>query len=314
MTLERVLTEAKTAELSEGQVRRMKAQDGDQVLSLRYTRNRGKNFSYASKNKNNSSYRNRESDRNSKQTRLSFAEENQKGFKCFRCNKEGQMARSSVCAAKGKKCKTCGKIGHFSVVCWNNKTSQKEKVVGFNKRSEINVIKQETFRSSSEEDVFHVEERTKSLREIELWVENVPIHFIIDSGAGVNVIDSRSCKFFLEKTKKKISQTDMKLYAYGSEVPLDLKGEIEYNVAYRRNTVLTKIYIVKGECSGCLLGKKTAEELGVLRMDMNELTKEISIQRNKWDKQSIVKSFPNVFEGVGKLKNVQVSIHIDEKN
>ena len=169
---------------------------------------------------------------------------------------KGHMARSSVCAAKGKKCKMCGKIGHFSVVCWNNKTSQKEKVVGFNKRSEINVIKQETFRSSSEEDVFHVEERTKILREIELLVENVPIHFIIDSGAGVNIIDSRSCEFFLEKTKKKISQTDMKLYAYGSEVPLDLKGEIECNVAYRRNTVLTKKYIVKRECSGCLLGRK----------------------------------------------------------
>ena len=66
------------------------------------------------------------------------------------------------------------------------------------------MIKQETIESSSEDDIFHVEGKTKNLIKIEILVENVPINFIIESDAGINVIDIWSCEKSLGKTKKKL--------------------------------------------------------------------------------------------------------------
>ena len=53
-----------------------------------------------------------------------------------------------------------------------------------------------------------------------------------------------------------------------------------------------------------LLGKITATELGVLKVGIN-----IAMVTSKAD--SLKQQYPEVFEGVGKLKNKQISLDID---
>ena len=43
---------------------------------------------------------------------------------CFCCNKKGHRAGFSDCPAKFKECRTCGKLGHFAIVCKSGKVSQ----------------------------------------------------------------------------------------------------------------------------------------------------------------------------------------------
>ena len=59
----------------------------------------------------------------------------------------------------------------------------------------------------------------------------------------------------------------MKLFTYGSNTPLKLRGKINCEISYKEESVPADIYVVSSKYSGCLLGKNTAEELGILKIN-----------------------------------------------
>ena len=98
-------------------------------------------------------------------------------------------------------------------------------------------------------------------------VGETPTKFIVDSGAGVNIIDSHSFDKLCQTENLSLRSTDMKLFTYGSDVPMKLRGKVNCQISHKKETVPADIYIVSNRYSGCLLGKDTAEELGILKID-----------------------------------------------
>lgn len=103
----------------------------------------------------------------------------------------------------------------------------------------------------------------------------------------------------------------MKLYAYGCEKPLKLRGKVLCSIDYEGRSVLTDIYVVVNRSSGCLLGKDTAESLGVLKL-VDSIVQG-TYDGGMWDKQTVAEKFPTIVQGVGRLKDTQVSIRVDKK-
>ena len=67
-----------------------------------------------------------------------------------------------------------------------------------------------------------------------------------------------------------------------------------------------KFVVVDNRGAGCLLGHDSAIQLGLLHVDntVNNVSPEI-------DSNNLRTKFPQVFDGVGKLKDYQQTIHVD---
>ena len=103
------------------------------------------------------------------------------------------------------------------------------------------------------------------------------------------------------------ARSSRKLYAYASQTPLDVIGTFSCEVSAGSNTASAKFCVINGE-GDPLLGKDTATSLGVLKIG-------IGIAAVSADPKTIggilQQKYPNVFSGVGKLKDRAVQLHID---
>jgi hypothetical protein len=134
-------------------------------------------------------------------------------------------------------------------------------------------------------------------------VGGIQLEMVIDSGTSTNVID----KHLWEDLKKKhikctSKKTIKKLYSYGSTTSLMVIGTFtaDVNVADRHVTAEFTVIDGKGEP---LLGRKTAIELGVLKLKSPE-----QFVNNVTDRVARHKA---LFEGIGKLKGYKMKLHID---
>ena len=222
------------------------------------------------------------------------------------------MAKSETCPARDKMCRSCGKVGHFAIEC---KTKTRVSAVRTDAQlAEISRLKDSS--SSSEEDVWQLGSVGKHINMTEVLVGKTPTQFVIDSGAGVNIIDSHSFDELCQNEDLTLRNTSMMLFTYGSDTPLQLRGRINCQISYREESVPADIYVVSNKYSGCLLGKDTAEELRILKIDMVQRVSKKRVNEingaYKWTKEAINKRYPSIVKGVGRLKGTQVSIRVDE--
>ena len=129
---------------------------------------------------------------------------------------------------------------------------------------------------------------------------------LIDSGANGNIVDEWTWEQLKAKGVKCESQAaspDKKLYPYASNQPLPVKGSFKCTVAVCDRSTRAEFLVIKGRGIS-LLGKVTATELGVLKVGIN-----IAAVTTK--AHDLKLQYPEVFEGVGKLKDKQISLDID---
>ena len=143
---------------------------------------------------------------------------------------------------------------------------------------------------------------------IEVTVGGCKLNMIIDSGASTNIIDKETWEWLKKnKVKCESARSSRKLYAYASQTPLDVIGTFSCEVSAGSNTASAKFCVINGE-GDPLLGKDTATSLGVLKIG-------IGIAAVSADPKTIggilQQKYPNVFSGVGKLKDRAVQLHID---
>ena len=120
----------------------------------------------------------------------------------------------------------------------------------------------------------------------------------IDTGSDVNIIDEdmyKKIKGYVTLEKPKI-----KLLGYNSNTPLRTIGKFCETVEVRKQLTVAIFYVISGN-SGSLISAETAAALGLIKF-ANMIT----------TKSSILQQYPDVFSGIGKLKGVQVQLHIDE--
>ena len=106
------------------------------------------------------------------------------------------------------------------------------------------------------------------------------------------------------------SKATKKLYSYGNKQPLQVAGTFTADVLVG-NRVLNEVEFVVIESEGhALLGRETAIALGVLQLEPQINSLQLSTDGENRG-PNILDKFPGCCEGIGKLKDFQLKIPID---
>ena len=163
---------------------------------------------------------------------------------------------------------------------------------------------------------------------------------MIDTGASINVIDENAFSRLQNNTKRnsiRLKKPKTKVYAYSSTTPLPVVGTFVTVVESRRRLTSALFYVVK-EDHGSLLSYKTAQELDLIRLNVSSINTttddlyskdQSTSQRSKSTTPStkfkpkclttttsanthvLVKQYEHLFQGVGKMRDVEIKLHID---
>ena len=198
---------------------------------------------------------------------------------------EGHFARDPECKARSVTCSKCRKIGHLAKCC-------RTKVENNTKRGDVHQISEDDFAFSVQSDIRDIPTTDIELGGIQLG------GVLVDSGSTCNVIDRETLK--RKNIKCRSWKSNWKLYSYGSKEPLNTAGEFEAELCYKdRKGTLT--FVVVEEKARPILGRQTSEMLAILKIEINSVSED-----------NLLREFPRIFNGVGKLKGFQAKLHIDE--
>ena len=130
---------------------------------------------------------------------------------------------------------------------------------------------------------------------VSLEVNGVTCKFLGDSGVSVNIVSNDLSKMFDSVLKP----CDTKVCAFNSSNPLSILGKFKALVESYCCSVDSEFLVVDGKTS--LLGYAAAPDLGIL-----QIANAASVERR------VLQNYPSLFSGLGKMKNVQVKLHINE--
>ncbi|XP_053385838.1 uncharacterized protein LOC123539936 [Mercenaria mercenaria] len=219
---------------------------------------------------------------------------------CYSCGRRGHMAKDPNCPAARAACTKCGFIGHFAVKC----KSKRKKI---QPKQKVRSLENETSSDSENEYLFNIKSIGNVSNKITVNVGNIPLNMVIDSGASCNIVDKSTWNFLKSQkqfqclTHKK--STDKKVFAYGSKQPLKLLGIFRAKIEFNSMTIDDVEFSVLDGKGQALLSKDTSISLNVLRIGpVVNLVKEDIMSEN-----------PELFKGIGKMKDFQLQIPIDEK-
>ena len=154
----------------------------------------------------------------------------------------------------------------------------------------------------SDEYVFYVSSVSASKQpKTNVLINDTVVSLLVDSGAGVNILDEVT----YEKLKKNVvlSECKERIMAYGSKMPLPARGKVLLTVKSKvsKKTIQANFHVIKG-ASGNLLGYESATKLGLLHV-LHAVAPSSDVMYH---------DFPGVLNGIGKMKDKQVKLHIDE--
>lgn len=217
---------------------------------------------------------------------------------CRNCG--GQYPHTdSPCPAKGKLCHACKKLNHFASVC---RSKHKSVTKSVNQIDENQSFSENS--DSDEEYLFGVQtnEQVNAVHQKQpkttVIINGLYTEFLIDTGSSINVIDEGT--FSKLKDTPQLKKSDTKVFTYGSNSNLDMKGKFEGTIETNSRITTATVYVVKGNY-GNLLGYKTLVDLQVIPC--------ISSLSSKHEQ--LCEKYKSIFNGIGKLKDTQINIHID---
>ena len=343
LTLADTLAYARTLEITDKAVKALEADNGNLCVSSNSV-----NLVYNQQgNSGAQSPSTRENSDHAKGVRQERTHEQQQSGKkvCYNCGDNYYAGHLSECRAKGKSCFACGKQNHFASMCRSSRgrnTSSKpsEKKGDFNIRSVTD--KAEKSESSDEDSyVFTVPppvekkgtETASKVKTIPVVVEKTNIRMIVDTGATINILDTKA---FNEIKKKNpslhLQHSTHKIYAYMQSQPLPVLGKFEGLIESKQKMAVTVFHVVNGD-GGSLLSYSTATELGIVKLNVNAVAQSgpapytdpredhaefgnespPALKNKKPDSPIMSKlkqEYPTVFNGIGKLKDHEVHLHL----
>ena len=263
-----------------------------------------KNSNYPpSVNPRNSSYNRRETSNSN----FNF---NKTNLRCYNCDKEGHFANSPQCPARGHQCRYCKKYNHYPEVCRSRRRDMEERKFPrneSNKHSESNKQVHSLAAEDSDEEGYIFKLGKGNNTDIILNVEGHNMEFLVDSGSCVDVIDRGTFDQLQSKVKVNLHPSKVKIYAYASETPLKIDGMFYGNISFKGSKHICRFHVISDHKSGCVIGRNTAIELGILKLSQNIH----ALTSDSIYSAELKKKYPAVFQGLGKLKGFQLKLNID---
>lgn len=222
---------------------------------------------------------------------------------CNRCAARPSHA-FKYCPAIKEKCTRCKIRGHYAIKCRTR----------FTKTIENNESSSESSSSSSD-----ITEICNIMSICKPWtitanILEKEIHFKIDSGADETVITFETYKKIQEYEMKR-TKTKLMGPGQGSKRELEVAGVVKAPITWNGRTKKVKMYVVN--TTENLLGRPALEKLEILKWKDNGREKAVNrIQENEpgathlVTKDEIIKTYPELFKGLGKLENFEYNIKI----
>ena len=274
---------------------------------------------------------------------------------CFRCG--GIYPHVNSCPAYNKKCNNCSKMGHFASCCrtktgipsfpspyrqnsspnhrplnavnvntHENSDSECDPVFALNSSSSNNNMEQFS-RGCYDNNLECTSEMYAYVNSIEKFnvtvsVEKQPIRLLIDSGAGINVMNINTFNSINRKLKdnNKISlrKTKTKLLTYGESTPsLRSLGVATVLLETKQKFLTTEFHVVNTQHRNLLSGA-SALKLNLISLPVNNVTasdraEQSSLRTGQRIEPLIDKYKESLFSGkIGKLRDYKVKLHINE--
>ena len=244
------------------------------------------------------------------------------GEKCANCGRTGHRARDLKCPALGKTCNKCHKQNHFASMCRSSVPTRRQSHTPTSRshsqagKGKAHQVADQTAANEDDGYAFNVGATTASTAtshkspRVEICIGNAPTTAIIDSGASCNLLGSNH----LKKLQSKGLSTSLRpchkdLYAYGSTTTLPLLGQFTAPTTVHNRTVDTTFVVINGP-GDILLRRESAEQFEVITF-RNSLAAN-AVSADDEFRCSLLRQYPSVLEGVGKLRDYQATIHIDD--
>ena len=227
---------------------------------------------------------------------------------------------SESCPGHGKYCGNCRGANHFSRLCqskgesnarsdWSPQLGNKKKQGRnrFKSSCDLNQLEHRPeylseSESDNDDDYVLMVDSSKRAPCSEARIMDVPVKMIMDTGASVNILDSGT----YDRIKTAVLPTTTKVYPYGTGKPLLLLGKKTVPVESKTNITIAKLHVAKnGKVP--LLSYETAKELGLIQITVTT----ISAKDDTLTTDQVIKEYPKLFQGLGKLCHCQVKIHIN---
>ena len=127
---------------------------------------------------------------------------------------------------------------------------------------------------------------------------------MIDTGASTDIMDESTYKEFNKKCLTQMQTPTKRIFAYG-DAQLTVLGKFPAHLCVEEKSIQSAIHVLKGN-HGSLLSYKTACNLGLIDVKINH------VQDHSCVSDELVRQHPKLFQGIGKLKDAGVKLHIDE--
>ena len=149
---------------------------------------------------------------------------------------------------------------------------------------------------------------------MDICVNGQVVNFLIDTGSSINVISNS----IYERKLKDIALKKM-LCLSRQKPPVQLKGKFLATLETKRNFKVATIYVTADD-GDCLLSSTTAQELGLVSLNLHTLqlpkmptSKLLDLEHVKDSVTTeIIQKHKTVFSRVGKLKDKQITLTIEE--
>lgn len=238
---------------------------------------------------------------------------------CGRCGSKPSHTLKD-CPAYRSVCNKCNIRGHYSKMCQTAKLNEIEEF--------------STSSSSSESSYIPVIKSLNEVNKCPAWKVNLKINgedvsFKVDTGADESVITKKQAESLGIFNKIKPSSTTLVGAGEGEGKVLNVHGYFRTMATVQNETAKIKVFVI--DTTENLLGRPALVKLNLIKFEKDTLQMKACLKEvkknesaesegtpvtkllNKWTKSKVERDYPELFNGLGKLKNVKHEIRVQPK-